>query len=522
MKPDADSNPPPLIGALEHLTGPSRGSMAWCNHAALDVLLTASRHIVVSPTTSDDSREGLVARIRQTEEGFEIDTVGEGRVWINGKPVARARIGHHDIIEFGENGPLSRLFIHGDGEVSRKSVGDTISDAIAYFRASRRPFLSRLGKAFGLALRRLTRETTLLFRIGVVIAICALAAVTYQQYRMNALLRQQIETSAGQLEAFARTLVRTREEALTAGDLAALRQELGKKGLRFEERLAELERRSGAGARVIARTSASVAFMQGSYSFRQKTTKRMLRLAVDKNGKPLVTPWGQPVFTLEGDGPVAERKFTGTAFAVADGGTLLTNRHVTHPWETDANIKLLEGQNLEPVMIRLIAYLPGKVEAHKIEVIRVDEKTDLALVRYVDGKNRLKPLPLAAALPSIGDGVIVMGYPTGLRSMLAQAGEAFVQNLQKTKTTGFWEVAAELAKMDRIVPLASQGIVSQVSEETVVFDAETTSGGSGGPVLALDGSVVAVNTAIMPQFGGSNIGIPAAKIRLFLESPVAN
>ena len=51
--------------------------------------------------------------------------------------------------------------------------------------------------------------------------------------------------------------------------------------------------------------------------------------------------------------------------------------------------------------------------------------------------------------------------------------------------------------------------MGQVTSASIVYDAETTSGGSGGPVLNLSGSVVAVNTAILPEFGGSNLGVPA-------------
>ena len=126
-------------------------------------------------------------------------------------------------------------------------------------------------------------------------------------------------------------------------------------------------------------------------------------------------------------------------------------------------------------------------------------------------------LRLDDTAPAAGDEVIVMGYPTGLRAMLAQSGEAFIEELQRTKDTGFWSVAARLAMKGYIAPLASRGIVGQATAATIVYDAETTHGGSGGPVLDANGSVVAVNTAILPEFGGSNLGVPAAKVRALLE-----
>jgi serine protease Do len=126
-------------------------------------------------------------------------------------------------------------------------------------------------------------------------------------------------------------------------------------------------------------------------------------------------------------------------------------------------------------------------------------------------------LDLAEAAPAAGDEVIVMGYPTGLRSMLAQSGEAFIDELQKSKDMGFWTVAARLAKKGYIGPLASRGIIGQATVATIVYDAETTHGGSGGPVLDTNGAVVAVNTAILPEYGGSNLGVPAAKVRELLD-----
>ncbi len=119
---------------------------------------------------------------------------------------------------------------------------------------------------------------------------------------------------------------------------------------------------------------------------------------------------------------------------------------------------------------------------------------------------------------SIGEDVIVMGYPTGLRAMVAQTDAAFIEKLETENKLGFWEVARQLSKNHLISPLVSKGIISRVNNEYLAYDAATTHGGSGGPVLNLQGEVVAINTAIIPEFGGSNLGIPVIKLKSLLNS----
>lgn len=109
-----------------------------------------------------------------------------------------------------------------------------------------------------------------------------------------------------------------------------------------------------------------------------------------------------------------------------------------------------------------------------------------------------------------------MGYPTGLRSMLAQTGDTFLAALQEDEDLDFWAVAERLSKSEFIRPLSSRGIVGQITTNTVVYDADTTHGGSGGPVLDINGEVVAVNTAIIPEYGGSNFGVPVEQVRRLL------
>ncbi len=508
-----------LTGAavLEHLTGPSRGSVTWLGASTFEVTLSLEGLIHVSEARPDETEGDPVGRLHPAGDSYEIEAP-EGRpVWVNGMRVTARRLEHRDMIEFGESGPLSRFRLYRQDKPVRWSVTDILSDAIAYLRTSRKPLADRLYRVLCACLRRLTRETTILFRTTVVVAILALAALAYHQIGLNTRLQQRIESDASRLDSFAGALARARNQALTPIDLKELRQELGRRLSTNAERLAALEQRSQASARVIATSIASVVFLQGAYGFRETSSGRMLRHVVDGADRPMMSPLGQPLLALEGDGPVAERQFTGTGFAIGETGVLVTNRHVGLPWENDANLAALAGQGLEPVMIKFIAYRPGEKEAAQIELVRAAEDADLAVLRRKGKAEQMPGLTFADAPPAPGDEVIVMGYPTGLRSMLAQSGDAFVEELQKTENTGFWSVAARLAEAGHIAPLASRGIVGQATPATIVYDAETTHGGSGGPVLDINGLVVAVNAAILPEYGGSNLGVPVAKVRTLLE-----
>jgi S1-C subfamily serine protease len=70
------------------------------------------------------------------------------------------------------------------------------------------------------------------------------------------------------------------------------------------------------------------------------------------------------------------------------------------------------------------------------------------------------------------------------------------------------QVLVELAKRGLIRPLVTQGHIGDVLPDKIVFDAQTTHGGSGGPLLNREGKVIGVTYAVLSGFGGSNFGIP--------------
>ena len=507
--------------ALEILTGPARGTACWLNGTNLDISLDDRDMIRIAEMGSATLDKGVVARLHRNGDSYEIEACADSPLWINGQRMDSRLLEQRDLIEFGESGPLSRYRVHRQGDRLKRSLGDMLADCIDYTRVSRKPRITRLQNAFGDFFRDFVVETTVIFRLIVVLALVALAVIVYQQYRFNEVLQQQAESSSHRLDDFARTLMRTNQELLRPADLNQLRQELRHSLSAAAERLELLEQRSQASIRVIAEANSSIVFLQGAYGFRDIESNRMLRHQTDDDGNSLFNLRGQPLLTLDGEGEVAERPFTGTGFLVGRSGSLLTNRHVALPWEDDTNNESLVAQGMEPFLTRFLGYLPGIESAFAVELVKASDEADLALLRCNEVVEGLPYLRLSVRLPKPGDEVIVMGYPTGIRAMLAQTGDSFLADLQENEALDFWEIAQRLSLARYIRPLASRGIVSQRSEATVVYDADTTHGGSGGPVLDIAGGVIAINAAIIPEYGGSNFGVPVEFARrLLLEAGV--
>ena len=112
--------------------------------------------------------------------------------------------------------------------------------------------------------------------------------------------------------------------------------------------------------------------------------------------------------------------------------------------------------------------------------------------------------------------MLVVGYPTGVNALLAKADATTVRSVVAGRPS-LAEVIERLALHDAISPLVTAGKLGDVQAERLVYDAETTSGGSGGPVFSRTGKVIAVNFAIMREFGGSNFGVPVRYVRELLE-----
>lgn len=283
------------------------------------------------------------------------------------------------------------------------------------------------------------------------------------------------------------------------------------------ERIAALETERAAGERIISDFAGGVALIEGRYAF-YDAEGCPLRLTLGEDGLPLRQKDGSPVLSPEASGAVFTQEFVGTGFLVDGRGLLLTNRHVAEPWWNDATADGLLGEGMEPRFEIFRAFFPNEAEPFELKTERVSETVDLAVVRI---ELRQRPIPVLAldqtgrgAVP--GQPVVLLGYPTGVDALLGKADSSVVRQILSQRVEQ--GVTESLGKAGLIRPSATQGHIGDVTPTDVVFDALTTQGGSGGPVLDRNGKVIAVEYAVLTKFAGSSFGVPIGHALELLES----
>lgn len=255
----------------------------------------------------------------------------------------------------------------------------------------------------------------------------------------------------------------------------------------------------------------SVCLLHVSVAFRNSETNQRLRYAgLNQQGEPLQDSQGNPILTLDGKGPDVKIDVFGTGFPAGDEQRILTNRHVAQPWWKNDEMSDLTSQGFQPEISSIHAYFPGDSRAFTAEIQQISNETDLATMRVQlkDLKRAVLTIDASKKASVPGESIVLMGYATGLAAILARTDEDTAEKIVKQAGGDPSQVLDELARRDLIHPLITQGHIGDVLPDKIVFDAQTTSGGSGGPLFNHDGKVIGVTYAVLQGFGGSNFGIP--------------
>jgi len=200
----------------------------------------------------------------------------------------------------------------------------------------------------------------------------------------------------------------------------------------------------------------------------------------------------------------------GTGFLAGPGGRVITNRHVAEPWWKSDELRFLANEGVQAEVSSIRAYFPGSPRGLNAEIQEFSKDADLAtmVVDMQDLKRTVLSIDSAKESAQPGQPIVLMGYAAGLAALLARADEETTQQILTRSKRDISKVLDELARRNLIRPLITQGHIGDVLSDKIVFDAQTTSGGSGGPLINQQGKVIGVTFAVLSGFGGSNFGIP--------------
>jgi S1-C subfamily serine protease len=267
-----------------------------------------------------------------------------------------------------------------------------------------------------------------------------------------------------------------------------------------------------------------VCLIVGVYDLVDKTTGKQLRYADTAAFKP--NPYEptpsedqapqsnspSTALTTEGNGSPVEYDFIGTGFHVG-GGYIVTNRHVVRPWEEDDLVKqMMRDSNGQARIRRLVLYFPNLPQPFPLRIRQVGSREDLA-VGTIDPASMPSQIPTLPLEPdseaaTVGRTVVTMGYPSGPDRLLAMVDDDEAKSINARFGNSRQNLINFLAQSLKIVPLTTQGAITDLDPKRIVHDAKTAEGGSGAPLFGQNAKVIGVNFGVFTENTASNMAVP--------------
>ena len=430
-----------------HLSGSKRGKTESFTDSKIGIGTDSSSNLRFNLLT-DKNTSPLHAEINLKECDYILKDLGSSKgTFVNNRLINEVVIHDGDLVEFGDNGPRVRFR-------TKIEEGDVC-----------KPFREMLADSMDLARephkgRKLITATSFLKNL-------LTEAFTQSSFRFKLVtLLIFFLTTVG-----TGTLFYTIYSSLTE----------------TTKRVELLEFESAIGEKIIKDFSKGICLIQCSFS-----------LVDEVSGEPLKA-WNS--------GRLLTNNLTGTGFIISNSGKVLTNRHIVEPgWNQTANFIPTEP-GLKPRIEVLRAFFPNVKEPVLLKLEKISEVADVALLSFEPEGMDISVLELdLSGMDAIeGEPVVLLGYPAGMNALFAKTDPDIAKEISKLP---FLEAAQELSNHHLIKPISTQGHISDVLNERIIYDALTTVGGSGGPLFNNKGKVIAINYGIFRGFSGANFGVP--------------
>lgn len=359
--------------------------------------------------------------------------------------------------------------------------------------------------------RELSREiswTTKL--ISLVLAIGFITGVLYLGWAVNDELRRNREQSVAQAD----IIQRLESQLGNAADRIGSLQQTNEQMLQVQSLAPTIRVNYGNG----------IALIVGVYDLVDRSNGRSLRYgnyqaqnpyepqpAEDGSQPPPGTGVG---LTTDGNGSKVEYDFIGTGFHVG-GGYIVTNKHVLQPWTEDDIVKaMMRDNNGRARITRLVIYFPGSPQPYPLKISQLGGREDLAVATIDTAAlpEGLPSLPLETDInvATVGQTVVTMGYPSGPDRLLAMVDDAEAKSINQRFGNSRQNLINFLAQSKKIVPLTTQGAITDLDTRRIVHDAKTAEGGSGAPLFGQTGKVIGVNFGVFTENTAANMAIPVS------------
>lgn len=265
-----------------------------------------------------------------------------------------------------------------------------------------------------------------------------------------------------------------------------------------------------------------VCLIVGVYDLVDKRNGKVLRYADPQSMRPSPyepsesedpsAPPPQIGLTTEGAGSPVEYDFIGTGFHVGSG-YIVTNRHVVQPWEEDEQVKqMMRAASGRARLKRLVIYFPNYAQPLTMKVRGLGNGEDIAVgtvdTALLPPELPVLPLDTDGESSAIGKTVVTMGYPSGPDRLLAMVDDNEAKSINQRFGNSRQNLINFLAQSQKIVPLTTQGLITDLDARRIVHDAKTAEGGSGAPLFGQAGKVIGVNFGVFTENTAANMAVP--------------